>query len=120
MAAEMPACNAEMFQLFMDEFSKHLPDELKIIVLDNGPFHKAKSLQIPKNIQLLFLPPYSPELNPAEKIWAVLKRKFTNRIHFSLEEISSFINKESKTITKKMIQSICSFPYVFEGLDWTI
>ncbi len=69
--------------------------------------------------QLIFLPPYSPELNPAEKIWAVLKRKFTNKIHFTLEEISDFIDKETHLLSKKIIQSICSFPYVFKGLDWT-
>jgi hypothetical protein len=43
------------------------------MVLDYGAFHKAKSLRIPENIYLLFLTPYSPELNPAEKIWAILK-----------------------------------------------
>lgn len=116
---EMPLCNADMFQLFVNEFAKHRSDELKIMVLDNGAFHKAKSLEIPKNIKLLFLPQYSPELNPAEKIWAVLKRKFTNKIHFSLEEISSFIDKETKALSEKMIQSICSYTYIFDRLNWT-
>ena len=51
------------------------------MVLDNGAFHKAKSLKIPDNIFLLFLPPYSPELNPAEKYGKHIKRKFTNK-HF--------------------------------------
>jgi len=46
------------------------------MVLDNGAFHKAKALIIPENIILIFLPPYSPELNPAEKIWAKFKRDF--------------------------------------------
>ncbi|MFV8465946.1 transposase [Flavobacterium sp. LB1P62] len=39
----------------------------KIMVLDKGRFYKAKRLIIPENIVLVFLPPYSPELNPAEK-----------------------------------------------------
>jgi transposase len=116
---EMPNCNTECFQIFLDEFSTERPNELKIIVLDNGAFHKSNSLVIPDNIKLIFLPPYSPELNPAEKIWAVLKRKFTNKIHFTLEEISDFIDKETHLLSKKIIQSICSFPYVFIGLDWT-
>ena len=117
---EMPNCNTECFQIFLDEFSKERPNELKIIVLDNGAFHKSNSLVIPDNIKLIFLPPYSPELNPAEKIWALLKRKFTNIIHFTLEEISDFIDRETQLLSKKIIQSICSFPYVFNGLDWTI
>ncbi|MDI9320986.1 MAG: transposase, partial [Phycisphaerales bacterium] len=44
------------------------PKEFKIIILDNGAFHKAKTLQVPSNMYLLFLPPYSPELNPAEPL----------------------------------------------------
>ena len=61
---ELPKCNAETFQIFLDQMAKEQPDELKIMVLDNGAFHKAKTLIIPDNIVFLFLPPYSPELNP--------------------------------------------------------
>ena len=65
---ELPYCNTDMFQLFLNEFSKENPTELKkVMILDNGAFHKAKSLVIPENIILLFLPPYSLKLNPAEK-----------------------------------------------------
>lgn len=75
----LPNCNADNFQIFLDNFSKENPNELKIMVLDNGRFHKAKKLVIPENIVLIFLPPYSPELNPAEKMWAKYKRMFSNK-----------------------------------------
>ena len=52
---------------------------MSYINIVNGAFHKAKKLKIPENIELLFLPPYSPELNPAEKMWAKFKRAFTNK-----------------------------------------
>jgi len=41
-------CNSMLFQLFLNEFSKQNPEELKLMVLDNGAFHKAKRLVIPK------------------------------------------------------------------------
>ena len=69
------------------------PNELKIMVLDNGAFHKAKRLKIPENIGLIFLPPYSPELNPSEKIWAKFKRDFTNRLFLSIEELKKYVCK---------------------------
>jgi hypothetical protein len=56
------------YQLFLDQFSKAYPDSLNILQVDNGAFHKAKSLVIPDNIILLFQPPYSPELNPIERL----------------------------------------------------
>ena len=68
-------------------FIPNKPDELLVIVLDNASFHKAKKLVVPSNIRLIFLPPYSPELNPAEKVWQKFKRAFTNKLFESIEEI---------------------------------
>ena len=81
------------------------PIEFKIIVLDNGAFHKAKNLTIPPNIALLFLPPYSPELNPAEKIWKTIKRKFTNRYFKDLSMLSQFFTEAIAEITSDTVKS---------------
>ncbi len=115
----MPNCNAANFQIFLDSFSAQNPGELKIMVLDNGAFHKAKTLKIPDNIGLIFLPPYSPELNPAEKIWAMLKRKFTNKVHKTLDEVSEFITETTNSLCGDKIKSTCGFTYIFAGLNWT-
>lgn len=115
----MPNCNAANFQLFLDGLSAQNPDEFKIMVLDNGAFHKAKSLTVPGNIGLVFLPPYSPELNPAENIWAILKRKFTNKLHKTLDEVSDFITKATDSLTPHQVKSTCGFKYIFAELNWT-
>ena len=109
----MPFCNGKTFQLFLDAFALINPTELKIIVLDNGAFHKAKTLSIPENIILLFLPPYSPELNPAEKIWAKFKRDFTNRLFKTLDDLDKYICALVNRLTKNKVSSICQFPYIF-------
>lgn len=88
---EMPYCNTECFEVFLEELSKQNEEQFKILFLDNGAFHKAKRLNIPKNIALCFIPPYSPELNPAEKIWAFIKKKITNKIFKTLEELQTFL-----------------------------
>jgi transposase len=116
---ELPHCNADSFQLFLDELSITNLNEYKIVVLDNGAFHHAKRLKIPENIKLLFLPPYSPELNPAEKMWAKYKRTFTNRLYKSLDELSLFIQEVVKNTEKSAIISTCSFSYIFDGSFWT-
>jgi transposase len=117
---EMPACNTENFQLFLHEFSLQHSNEYKIVVLDNGAFHKAKSLIIPDNIGLLFLPPYSPELNPAEKIWQHIKRKFTNKHFKSLEEISSFFSETIQQLSSDKVKSICAYDYISLHTFWSI
>ena len=115
----MPHCNANNFQVFLDELSKKYEHVYNILTLDNGAFHKAKSLTIPENIGLLFLPAYSPELNPAENMWAILKRKFTNKLHHTLEEVSEFITKATENITKEDIKKTCGFKYIFSETIWT-
>ena len=52
---EMPWLNSVCFQLFIDKFAETFPQTLNILVLDNGRFHQAKSLQLPDNVALLFL-----------------------------------------------------------------
>ncbi|MDR1856416.1 MAG: transposase, partial [Desulfovibrio sp.] len=44
------------------------------LVVDGAGWHKAKKLVVPKGITLFFLPPYTPELNPVERLWQVSKR----------------------------------------------
>jgi transposase len=116
----LPHCNADNFQVFLNDFSKENPKELKIMVLDNGRFHKAKRLIIPENIVLIFLPPYSPELNPAEKIWAKYKREFSNKFYNSLEDVEDFITNVVKATSKKEVMSICGYNYIFLNEIWTI
>ena len=109
-----------MFQLYLNEFSKHKPNELKVLIVDNGAFHKAKKLIIPENIVLIFQPPYSPELNAAENIWAAYKRDFTNKIHKTLDEVSSFIVDFTAKLSNEIVKSTTSFPYIKSCLNWTI
>lgn len=79
--------------------------------LDNGAFHKTKHLRWPVNIRPLFLPPYSPELNPAEKIWWRFKRAVTNKTIQTLDQCSEFIAQQVRSLSAAAVQSICNFPY---------
>jgi transposase len=110
---DMPNCNSECFQIFLNEFSMYNPKEFKIIVLDNGAFHKAKTIIIPDNIKLIFLPPYSPELNPAETVWLNIKRIIINKTFKTLEELQKCLHE---FIQEKMdcnwVKSICAYKYL--------
>ena len=117
---QSPNCNAEAFQLFLNEFSNQNPNEFKLMLLDNGAFHKAKSLKIPNNIALLFIPPYSPELNPAEKIWAIYKRDFTNRLFKTIEKLDEYLYTLKDKLTSPQIKTTCSYNYFFSDHFWSM
>lgn len=107
---DLPYCNTDMFQLFLQEFSKENKNELKVVFLDNGAFHKAKRLQIPDNVMLIFLPPYSPELNGAEKVWWVLKREINLCLFDTLEKLQNkLIELIQKNINKDRVISLTSY-----------
>lgn len=91
---EMPNCSSICFQTFLEHFARQRRDQLNILQVDNAAFHKAKKLNLPDNVVLLFQPPYSPELNPAEKIWWRIKRAATNIVFPSKEKLSGFISQQ--------------------------
>ena len=104
---EMPHCNSHTFQLFINQMATQDPDEFKIVILDNGAFHHAKSIQIPGNMAFIFLPPYSPELNPAEKMWRHYKDKVSMIAYQSLESLQDKLSAVIKSTQSPLIQSIC-------------
>ena len=116
---ELPLCNSEAFQIYLNEFSLDTPDILKIVLLDNGAFHKVKSLKIPDNIVLVFIPPYSPELNPAEKIWWKWKREFSGKLFNSLDNVSDFIIQQTAELKLKSTKQTCGYDYILSAPFWT-
>jgi len=77
-----PVCNKEAMQIHLDMISQSVEGHA-VILLDGAGWHSAKALIIPKNITLLKLPPYSPELNPKENFWQSLKSKYLSNLVFS-------------------------------------
>ena len=75
------------------------------------PFHQAKSLQVPDNIAFLFLPPYSPELNPIERLWQDIKAKLFQHALTSIEEMQDKITQILRNYTKTAIAQITNFKY---------
>jgi len=68
----MPYVNTEAMQEFLDRFAKTIRDDEHVaMVLDQAGCHGSNALRVPDNITLLPLPPYSPELNPIERVMAL-------------------------------------------------
>lgn len=104
----MPYCNTDCMNVFLEELSKTYPKDKIILVCDGAVWHKSESLVIPENIKLIFIPPYTTEMNPIEQIWKeIRKRGFKNEVFQTLEKvvdrlcitIDSLSNDTIKTIT---------------------
>ena len=80
--------NTACMQLFADEIAARYPDENIVMVVDGAGWHRSMAFVPPTNLQLHFLPPYSPELNPQEHVWDELREKyFHNQAFDSLDAL---------------------------------
>lgn len=109
----MPNVDVDWMNKFLEEFSLNLKSKKAILVMDQAGWHKSLDLVIPSNIKIIYLSPYSPELNPTEKFWQFIKDNILkNAIYDSLrdleEKVCSFIND----VTAKQILSVCSVNYM--------
>ena len=69
-----PRLNTMVVNLFLEQFSQTLaPDEQAAMNWDGAGFHVSGQLQVPANVTIIQLPPYSPELNPIENLWVYLR-----------------------------------------------
>jgi hypothetical protein len=86
----LPSMHAAVHQRFLEELSERHPRELLCLILDGAPGHKAGKgkLKVPDNIRLVFLPPYSPELNPVEHLWEAMREEhFCNCAFRSMDSV---------------------------------
>lgn len=103
-------------QGFLYHVSQKHPNEYIVMVIDGAPSHRAKDLCIPRNIALVRLPPYSPELNPAERLWEELREKeFANKIFDSLGAAMAQAVRGLKRLEQlpSMLQSLTGWDWIF-------
>jgi transposase len=109
---ELPLLNTQGFQLFLDHFAAADPATSHLLLLDNGAFHKAQALRLPPNVGLVFFPPYTPELNPIERLWRDLKDWLAPYQPTSLAQLSKLLETRLKLYTPSALRSLTGFRYL--------
>ena len=112
----LPEVNSETMSIFLAEVAQRHAKEQIVMVLDGAGWHRAGDLQVPPNVQLLPLPPYSPQLNPMEHIWDEIREKgFPNLVFNSLEAV------EDRLVESVLALENDAIPVSsITGFDWII
>jgi putative transposase len=98
--------------VFLEQMSEYLGEKKVILVMDQAAWHKGEMLIIPENIKIIHLPPYSPELNPVERLWQYIKNHtIKNKVYNTLEDLENVICNFIKNLDIVTIKSICSINY---------
>lgn len=90
----LPTVNTEVMNLALAEFAQAVnPDGKKLIVLliDGAGWHRSKNLVVPEGILFHPLPPYTPELQPVEAAWPLVKEPIANRAFDTLIEVEKLL-----------------------------
>lgn len=114
-ALVLPFVDAAAMSLFLAEVAQRHPDEFVLLVLDGAGWHRAQELVVPANMQLLPLPPYSPELNPTEHLWDEIREKwFANAVFASLDAVEEQLLEALVTLEQdpRRVAALTGFPWI--------
>ncbi|MBM3158130.1 MAG: IS630 family transposase [Chloroflexi bacterium] len=107
--------NTKNMSQFLKQIAEKHEQDFTVMVLDGAPSHRSKELEIPENVALVFLPPYSPELNPVEQLWNRLRRDyFANRVFNSLDAATLQAERglEHLAANKQALKSLTNWPWI--------
>jgi len=116
----LPEVNADLLSLFLDEVSRRHPDEYIVMFLDGASWHHAINLSVPSNMRLSILPPYSPELNPAEHIWDEIREKwFPNLVFNSMPAVENTLVDSLVALERDRdrIKSLTGFDWIINNIS---
>ena len=110
----MPRCDTICMNVFLQELSESYPNDIIILVCDGASWHRSKSLVVPENIRLTFIPPYTPEMNPIEQIWREIRTQgFKNEVFNTLDDVMIRLCDTIQNLSRDTIKSIT-------GRDWIL
>ena len=92
-----------LFAGLLDAFAKEVgagPNKRVVLLLDNAGFHTRPNLAVPDGIRLVYLPLYSPELQPAETLWPLVDEPIVNKLVPSLDELVDTIGERCRHLTR--------------------
>jgi transposase len=111
-ALVLPEATTASMGLFLAELAARLPaDEHAALVLDGAGWHVARDLVVPANVTLVPLPPYSPELNPVERVWLYLRERFLSLRVFA--DYRAIVDAWNRLVAEPgRLRSLCDQPWI--------
>lgn len=112
-----PDVNTALMNDLLANLSKRLGDSKHaILVWDNAGFHKSGTLEVPANVTLLPLPPYSPELNRVERVWLWMRvHHLSNRAFDDAAHVERAIAASCAQMEPERLKSICHTDWLERG-----
>ena len=111
--------NASITKTFLKALREKFIDNHIVLVWDRAPFHRKQELHEIDAITTIFLPSYSPQLNPVERFYGEVRKSTANRLFQNIHIQQNIIDNEVATWmadTKKM-QKLCAYSWIIEQYE---
>lgn len=102
--------------IFLKELKKKHSDRHVCVVMDNAPCHRPKILHLLDGLSIIYLPPYSPELNPVERYFEEMRRATANQIFTSIEELEERLTNVINSWSEVMVKRLTCFSWIEEQI----
>jgi transposase len=99
---------------FLTELKKQHPNQQVVLVVDNAPCHRAKIIKEIPGLRIVYLPSYSPELNPVERFFEEIRRDTCNVIFETLDKLEETITKAVNSWTENRLKKLCGYRWILE------
>jgi transposase len=118
-ALQSPSANTRVMDVFLTMLARVLgPQDHAVLILDGAGWHKSKKLRVPAQVTILHLPPYSPELNPVERLWAYLRSHYlANRAYDDYQHLLDAGAQAWQQLTPELLRSLCACPYLQHEIE---
>jgi len=109
----LPRVNTDCMNVYLKYLSEQYVGQKIALIMDGAGWHKSKGLEVPENIRIFLLPPYSPELNPVEQLWLHVKQNVLyNRLFETLEQLEEKVIDFLRTLQDHTVAQICANNYL--------
>jgi transposase len=112
----LPYADSEAMEIFMERLSEQYSEYRLILVMDQAAWHRTSNLKKFENIRIIYIPPYSPEVNPAEHLWEHIREKYLrNSSWLSMNALADVLENALVLVekSKQIIQGLV-------GFHWTL
>ena len=117
----MPSVNAKVMDLFLAHFADTLDQDAHAVMMcDGAGWHDERALTVPDNVTLALLPPYSPELNPVERVWLYRRERFLSlRVLDDTEAIIDACCQAWIDLIAEpdRMRTLCAYPWIMKVIS---
>jgi transposase len=100
----LPYVRTDLFSAVLKDFAEHFgvgQDKRIVLPLDQAGWHMSDQLEVPESIHLVPMPPYSPELQPAERLWPLVNEVLANQAFESIRSVEELVYQRCQRLLQQ-------------------